>query len=247
MMIALFSDIHANIEAFRSALDDATRLGVTKWYCLGDIVGYGSDPGECVRIVQEQFLGCVIGNHEAMLNSVSSDRECDEYGGAVGWPLKIARQQLGKSKAMKQLLALPLVIEKEGMMLVHASPYRPETFTYVHNDEDAKASFKCQSAVVAFHGHTHRPAIWEMNKRNFRHTTPGNDPINLYRGSRYLVNVGSVGQPRDDDPRACYLIYDPDRQVVWYRRVAYDIEAAQRRFQEAGLVSRNADRLERGE
>jgi diadenosine tetraphosphatase ApaH/serine/threonine PP2A family protein phosphatase len=133
------------------------------------------------------------------------------------------------------------------MMLVHASPYRPETFTYVHNHEDAKASFACQSAFVAFHGHTHRPAIWEMDKRKLRHTTPGNDPINLYKGSRYLVNVGSVGQPRDDDPRACYLIYDQDRQVVWYRRVSYDIVAAQRRFQEAGLVNRNADRLERGE
>ena len=86
-----------------------------------------------------------------------------------------------------------------------------------------------------------------MNKRNLRRTTPGNDPINLYKGSRYLVNVGSVGQPRDDDQRACYVIYDPDRQVVWYRRVSYDIEAAQRRYKEAGLVSRNADRLKSGE
>ena len=246
-MIALFSDIHANIVAFRAALDDATSLGVTEWYCLGDIVGYGSDPGECVSLVQDKFLGCVIGNHEAMLNSVSSNRECDEYGGSIGWPLKIARRQLGKSKAMRWLLALPLVIEKEGVLLVHASPNRPETFTYIYHDEDAKASFKGHSAFVAFHGHTHIPAIWEMNKRNLRRTTPGNDPINLYKGSRYLVNVGSVGQPRDDNPRACYVIYDPDRQVVWYRRVSYDIEAAQRRYHEAGLVSRNADRLKSGE
>ncbi len=124
-MIALFSDIHANIEAFRSVLDDATNLGITEWYCLGDIVGYGADPGECVRIVQEQFLGCVIGNHEAMLKSVSSSRDCDEYGGAIAWPLKIARRQLGRSKAMRNLLALPLFLETDAMMLVHASPYRP--------------------------------------------------------------------------------------------------------------------------
>jgi len=246
-MIALFSDIHANIEAFRAVLDDATNLGVTKWYCLGDIVGYGSDPGECVRIVQEKFLGCVIGNHEAMLNSVSSNRECDEYGGAVGWPLKITRRQLGRSKAMKQLLALPLVIKNKETMLVHASPYRPETFTYIHNDEEAKASFGCQRAFVTFYGHTHVPAIWETDGLNFLRTTPGKDPINLYKGSRYLVNVGSVGQPRDDDPRACYVVYDHGREVVWYRRVSYDIGAAQKRYREAGLVSRSADRLEKGE
>jgi len=246
-MIALFSDIHANIEAFRAVLGDATDLGVMQWYCLGDIVGYGADPRECVGIVQEKFLGCVLGNHESMLNSAKSNRDCDEYGAAIGRPLKIARNQLGRSKAMALLRDLPLVIEKEEILLVHASPDRPEAFAYIDNDEDAGASFACQDAFVAFYGHTHVPAIWETDGRSIRRTTPGKDPINLYRGSRYLVNVGSVGQPRDDDPRACYAIYDPSRRVLWYRRVAYDIEAAQRRYQEAGLISRNADRLVRGE
>ncbi len=86
-----------------------------------------------------------------------------------------------------------------------------------------------------------------MNGSVIRRTVPGTDPIDLYKGSRYLVNVGSVGQPRDNDPRACYVIYDPDRRVVWYRRVSYDIGAAQRRYQEAGLVGRSGDRLGRGE
>ena len=134
--IAIFSDIHANIDAFEAVLADATQLGVTDWYCLGDVVGYGSEPGECVRIIREKFLGCVLGNHEDMLNSVSSNRECDEWGALIGQPLKIARRQLVKDKAW--LRALPLVFEKDDTMLVHASPWRPETFSYVYNDEDGQ-------------------------------------------------------------------------------------------------------------
>jgi len=143
--------------------------------------------------------------------------------------------------------ALPLVLEKNDIMLVHASPWRPETFSYVHNDEDAKASFKSLVPSVAFIGHTHVPVIWEVTGKEIRHTVPGDAPAILYNGSRYMVNVGSVGQPRDDDPRACYVIYDPTRKAVWFRRIPYDIAKAQNRFHGAGLVSRSANRLERGE
>ncbi len=243
--IALFSDIHANIDAFEAVLADATKLGVTEWYCLGDMVGYGSEPGECVRIVREKFLGCVMGNHEHMLNSVSSNRGCDELGALVGRPLKIARRQLAKDRTW--LRTLPLVLKKDCMLLVHASLWRPETFSYVHNDEDAKASFETMDAEVAFIGHTHLPAIWERHREGLRQTVPGDAPVQLHKGSRYIVNVGSVGQPRDDNPRACYTIYDSERRVVWFRRVAYDIPKAQERFLNAGLVSWSASRLAAGE
>ena len=245
--IALFSDIHANIDAFRAVINDATSQGANLWFGLGDIVGYGPEPGECVKIARERFAKCVIGNHEAMLRGISSNKECDEYGGSVGWPLKIVRRQLGKSAAMKWLLQLPLVIEENDLMLVHASPYRPDSFTYIHNLEDAKASFECQSASLVFYGHTHVPATWEMHGSQIQQTTPGDRPIELKPCSRYLVNVGSVGQPRDDDPRACYVIYDPENRTVRFRRIAYDIKSAQERFIKAGLLSRSALRLEKGE
>ena len=243
--IALFSDIHANIDAFEAVLADATDLGVSEWYCLGDVVGYGSEPGGCVRIVREKFLGCVMGNHEQMLNSVSSNRGCDEWGALVGWPLKIARRQPANDRTW--LRTLPLVLKKDGLMLVHASPWRPETFSYVDNDEDAKASFETMDDTLAFVGHTHVPAIWEMHRQNLRQAVPGEAPVQLHQGSRYIVNVGSVGQPRDDNPLACYAIYDSERRVVWFRRVAYDIAKAQKRFLNAGLVSRSASRLAAGE
>jgi len=243
--IAIFSDVHANIDAFEAVLTDATQLGVTDWYCLGGVVGYGSEPGECVRIVREKFRGCVLGNHEDMLNSFSSNRACDEWGPLVGWPLKIARRQLVKEKTW--LRALPLVLEMDDIMLVHSSPWRPETFSYVQNVEEAKISIKNLESSVAFIGHTHAPVIWEATGKEIRHTVPGEAPVILYSGSRYLVNVGSVGQPRDGDSRACYVIYDPDRKAVWFRRIPYDIAKAQKRFHEAGLVGWNGSRLAKGQ
>jgi len=160
----------------------------------------------------------------------------DEWEALVGWPLKIARRQLAKDRTW--LRTLPLV---------HTSPWRPETFSYVDNDEDAKASFETMDDTLAFVGHTHVPAIWKMHREELRQTVPGDAPVQLHKGSRYLVNVGSVGQPRNDNPRACYAIYDSERRVVWFRRVAYDIPKAQERFLNAGLASWNAYRLESGE
>lgn len=245
--IALFSDIHSNIDAFRAVMEDATRLNVTRWYGLGDIVGYGPEPGECVRIARKKFLKCVVGNHEAMLRYSTSNKDCDEQRESIGQPLQIALRQLGDSEDMVWLRRLPVVIEEDGMMLVHSSPYRPGSFTYIHNNEDAKASFQCQSAEIVFYGHTHVPAIWKMSGKRIRCSTPGEDLIRLKPDTRYMVNVGSVGQPRDDDPRACYVIYDPEKKAVHFRRIPYDISAAQARFDAANLPSRNSLRLAQGE
>jgi len=245
--IALFSDIHSNIDAFRAVMEDAIRLNVTRWYGLGDIVGYGPEPGECVRIAREKFIGCVVGNHEAMLRYSPSKTDGDEQWEPVGQALKIAMKQLGDSEDMAWLRKLPVVVKEDGMMLVHASPYRPGSFTYIHNEEDAKASFQCQTAELVFYGHTHVPAVWTMRGRRIQCSTPGEDLIQLNPGTRYMINVGSVGQPRDDDPRACYVIYDPEKKVIRFRRIPYDIKAAQSRFDAANLPSRNSLRLALGQ
>ena len=245
--IALFSDIHSNIDAFRAVMDDAMRLSVTKWYGLGDIVGYGPDPGECVRIARKKFLGCVVGNHEAMLRYSTSNKDYDEHQESIGQPLQIALRQLGDSEDMAWIRRLPVVIEEDGMMLVHSSPYRPGSFTYIHKNEDARASFQCQNAEIVFYGHTHVPAVWIMRGKRIRCFSPGEDLIRLKPGTRYMINVGSVGQPRDDDPRACYVIFDPDKKVVRFRRIPYDIKVAQDRFHAACLPSGNSLRLAEGQ
>lgn len=245
--IALFSDIHSNIDAFEAVMDDAARLNVTRWYGLGDIVGYGPEPGECVRIARKKFHRCVVGNHEAMLRYSTPNQDSDEEWGSVAQPLKIALRQLGDSEDMAWLRRLPVVIKESGMMLVHSSPYRPGSFAYIHNKEDAKASFGCQEAGLVFYGHTHVPAIWEMRGRRIRCSIPGENWIRLEPGTRYMINVGSVGQPRDGDPRACYVIYDPEKRAVRFRRIPYDIKAAQARFYAANLPARNSLRLALGE
>lgn len=121
------------------------------------------------------------------------------------------------------------------------------TSQYIHNEEDAKASFQCQSAELVFYGHTHVPVVWTMRGRRIQSSTPCEDLIRLKPGTRYMINVGSVGQPRDDDPRACYVIYDPEKKAIRFRRIPYDIRAAQARFDAANLPSRNSLRLVLGQ
>jgi diadenosine tetraphosphatase ApaH/serine/threonine PP2A family protein phosphatase len=243
---AVFSDIHANALALQAALQDARELGIDCWYCLGDVIGYGPDPQECVKMVMNQFRGCIYGNHEKMLESIRSKKDCSDYMASIGLPLEIAWSQLNDAGSKKWLRSLKLSLKLDGLLMLHAAPYRPELFGYILNEEDAAASFECFDEFVVFNGHSHVPVIWEKNQTIIRKTLPDESPIPLYHGSKYIVNVGSVGQPRDNNPKACYAIYDSHRQIIWFRRVEYDIEKAQERFIAAGLPSTNWRRLSLG-
>jgi len=240
-LFAVLGDIHANIDALNVVLDDCRAQGVTDYLCTGDVVGYNARPHECLELVRG--LGCpvVMGNHDRY---VSSRQNLDDFNPHAAAVIEWTRSQL-TGEELEFLRTLPFVSTKMGVTLVHATMDNPENFGYVFDHLQAEAHFSHQVAPLCFHGHTHCPMIYEkqigavyrIDAQDFKM------PI----GRKYFVNVGSVGQPRDGDSRAAYVLYDPKARTVRFRRLEYDVAAAQAKILEAGLPSRLADRLALGQ
>jgi diadenosine tetraphosphatase ApaH/serine/threonine PP2A family protein phosphatase len=244
---AIFSDIHANIDAFSAVLADTDQFPVRGMFCLGDIVGYGPEPASCVQRVMDTCAVTVIGNHEAML-FLCDEIPDDDWDISVRKPLQLANEQL--SKAQKTWLhEQPLTADIDPITLSHASLNEPAGFHYIHEETEAEAHFSAQTTFISFNGHTHVPSIWEEDPESFacRPIKTSEKPQRLDPKKRYTVNVGSVGQPRDEDPRACYALYDFEQRLLVHRRVPYDIARARARFKKAGLPARNSERLVKGE
>jgi len=244
---AIFSDIHANIDALDAVLKDIRYFPVRGMLCLGDIVGYGPEPGECVKKVRDLCSVTVLGNHEAML--LLADKILDEdWDEPIRNPLRIAKEQVRKND-LGWLKDLPITVDLDPITLSHASLNEPTEFNYIDETTEAEAHFAAQSTFISFNGHTHVPSIWEENPKTFgvRCLTPGVKPVRLDASKRYTVNVGSVGQPRDNNPCASYVLYDYEQRILLMRRVSYDIKKAQARFKKAGLPAHNASRLLKGE
>jgi len=246
--IAIVSDIHANIDALGAVLTDIAAQRCFTIFCLGDTIGYGPEPAACVNYMREYAPINLMGNHEAMYLATrpkgKKRLKPDELGDL--WPpLELCHQQLGPDDA-DWIAELPLVVPVSEMELVHGSLHEPPTFGYIINKSLAKEHFAQQKTRVSFYGHTHIPAIWEEKGKKVACYTPGEDPIALDPDCRYAIGVGSVGQPRDNDPRACYVVYHPGSDRVEFRRIPYDIEKAQARFRKAGLSQFDANRIAKG-
>ncbi|MCX6857971.1 MAG: metallophosphoesterase family protein [Verrucomicrobia bacterium] len=239
MKFAIFGDIHANLEALQTVLWDAQEQGCSNYVCLGDIVGYAANPSECLEIVRE--LGCPVvrGNHDEGAASLSNLAELNPLAQAA---LLWTRAQLSEEQR-DWLRDLKLVRQVRDFTVVHSTLYSPGAWGYVTNRFDAMASFSYQFTQVCFYGHTHVPRIFE--KDDSVRAARGND-VQIQRGVKYFVNVGSVGQPRDGDWRASYAIYDVTAQTISIRRVEYDIQTTQDKIRAAGLPSLLADRLSLG-
>ncbi len=243
---AIISDIHANIDALDAVLADIAHWPCRGILCLGDIVGYGPEPAACVQRVIDTCAVSVLGNHEAML-FLADEFPADEMRPSVGDPLVLAAGQLS-GKQMKWLQSLPISAGLDPMTLSHAALNAPGSFHYVDDEDSAKAHFAVQTTFVSFQGHTHVPAIWEETRDGcIACYNPPDKPVQLEEGDRYAINVGSVGQPRDDDPRASYVLYDYERRILLHRRVEYDIARAQARFKTTNLPAHNARRLAKGQ
>lgn len=244
---AVISDIHANIDALEAVLKDIADFPVRGMFCLGDIVGYGPEPGACVRRVIENCAASVLGNHEAMLLLVDKILK-EDWEASVGQPLKIAKAQVPQ-KDLAWLKDLPITVDLDPITLSHASLNEPPEFNYIYETTEVEAHFAAQSTFISFNGHTHVPGIWEENPGTLgvRSLKPGDKPVRLDPSKRYTVNVGSVGQPRDGDPRASYALYDYEQHLLVMRRVEYDIKKALARFKKAGLPAHNASRLVKAE
>jgi diadenosine tetraphosphatase ApaH/serine/threonine PP2A family protein phosphatase len=237
---AVLSDIHGNLEALRAVLDD-TAGRADAILCLGDVVGYGADPGPCVDLVAQRCQVVVGGNHE---HAVTGRLDLEWFNPFARAAAEWTRDRLDDD-ARAWLGALSLVGEVDGATLVHASPATPEEWDYLVSAQDGYAAFGAFSSRLCFVGHTHVPAVWATGSWG-RHFDADPDEIALGVGSRYIVNVGSVGQPRDRDPRAAYVLWDTAARRLSVRRVSYDIAAARRKIIAAGLPGFLADRLAAG-
>jgi diadenosine tetraphosphatase ApaH/serine/threonine PP2A family protein phosphatase len=242
---AIISDIHANIDALEAVLADIEQWPCRGIFCLGDIVGYGPEPAACVQRVMDACAVSVLGNHEAML-FLADQFGPEEMGATVGDPLTLAFHQLSEEQ-MKWLRDLPISANLDPIILSHTSLHEPPHFHYLDCKEEAARHFAAQTTFVSFQGHTHVPVIWENKKGKFSCFHPLDKPVLLDATSRYAINVGSVGQPRDKDPRASYALYDYENRLLLHRRVEYDIARAQARFKKVNLPAVNASRLKKGQ
>ncbi len=229
--IAVFGDVHANVEALQAVLADAREAGCTDYYCTGDLIGYHSDPNACVDLVRALACPVVRGNH-------------DEDGAGMhplfGLSRRARRSLLWTREVLSEtnriwLQTLPLIAyPTDDAVIVHATLHRPGEWGYVLKLAHAERHFRQQLEMVCFHGHTHLPITYIHRDVSVE---PCDDRrLDLDPRARYLINVGSVGKPRDEDERASYVIYEPDHLRVCFRRVAYDHDAALTKSEQAGLL-----------
>jgi len=236
MRFAIFSDIHANLEALEAVMADARDRKCTDFVCLGDVVGYNANPHECAVRVREMECPIVKGNHDEQASLVESSRDFNEMAEqAIQW----TRDNLTEEDK-DWLRDLRLQGQVRDFSIVHATLDTPEQWGYVFNNLDAAASFTYQHTTVCFFGHTHVPMafIRDDGVRRVRI-----EQLRIEPSKKYFINVGSVGQPRDADWRAAYCVYDIDNNSVEQRRVKYNVAAAQKKIIKAGLPHLLAERL----
>lgn len=237
---AILGDIHANIDALRAVVEHARSLSVTDFVCVGDVVGYNASPNECVDLIRELDCFTVRGNHD---HYCAYDESLDDFHPMAASVIAWTRRQLEGDRA-QWLKALPLHAFYQGMTLVHSTLDMPERWGYVFDSIEAGAHFFYQNTQICFHGHTHVPVIFEKHGNNVERYDPQN--IHIALGRKYFLNTGSVGQPRDNDSRASYCIYDVMQRAIQFHRVEYDIQATQEKIRAAGLPERLAQRIEVG-
>jgi len=238
---AILSDIHANLEALAAVLADVRARAVDDLVCLGDFVGYGASPNECVERLRPVIEAAVLGNHDqAAFDPAWLESFNPEAAEAARWTASaLTRDHL------EYLRALPLSVPWRGARLVHGSPAEPEAWNYVFTPAEALQEMAYCPEPVCFVGHSHVPGTFELDGRRARYTRE--QGIAGRRERRYLIVVPSVGQPRDGDARAGYLVWDDEAWTFEHVRLDYDVEGAIHRIVDAGLPRSLGDRLRVGE
>ena len=247
MRYAVLSDIHANLEALTAVMQALASSRIDRYLCLGDVVGYGADPSACLNRLQEREPLVVGGNHDA---ACVGKLELGWFNEAAKAALLWTRDQLGFSE-LNELRRWPLKAAEEPFTLVHGTLRHPERFEYLVDVAQAVDTMGICHTLFCLTGHTHLPCVIEYDRAHRRLARILTGAQELAQVSyeddavskRYVVNPGSVGQPRDGDPRASYAIIDTDRKQLGIHRVPYDVEGAQRKIREAGLPGFLADRL----
>jgi predicted phosphodiesterase len=236
MRIAILSDIHSNLEALEAALKYIDENNVDKIFCLGDIVGYGPNPNECVEIITDVCERIIIGNHDHAVLGLTSIEYFNDFA-------KISTTWTAKKISAENrdcLAGLEFTFQNDQYTLVHATPSEPAQWHYILSENDAYHEFSSFEQHVCFIGHSHFPIVF--SKKGFSREKK----LKLEKRNKYIVNVGSIGQPRDGNPKTCFCIYNPERNFIEYIRLDYDIAKTREKIIKEGLPVFLADRLTRG-
>ena len=243
MKYAIFSDIHGNLEAYQAVLGALRKEGELKYFCVGDIVGYGADPAACIKATKRLNPVIVCGNHDWAAVGLTSMEYFNDYAKkAALWTASV----LGKEDK-DYLSSLKLTYTDEEMTLVHGTLMRPGRFEYVFDFDTAYRMMELMATKIAFIGHSHVPGIFFMEGDNVEYNSgPKVKYSKDSQNKKCLVNVGSVGQPRDGDWRASYCVWDKDAGTLEIKRVEYDVAKARKKILDAGLPEILAERLRKG-
>lgn len=221
MRYAIFSDIHANRQAWGTALADIRQTNPDVVVCLGDTVGYGPMPEEVLNSVLQESDIMVLGNHDAAaFGGLDLDLFNDEAKEAIEW----TQSRLSK-KSLDALRKIPLTAEQEDIFFVHAEIVNPTGWGYINTLDEAKANFALSEHFVTFVGHTHRPTIFDQSPTTGKIREHPDKNVSLIKSHRYIINVGSIGDPRNpDDLRGRYVIYESDTRTVYFRKFTFDTD-----------------------
>jgi diadenosine tetraphosphatase ApaH/serine/threonine PP2A family protein phosphatase len=245
VLLAVFSDIHGNRQAFEACLKAARAKGAERFVLLGDFVGYGADPEWVVDTAMELVEAGAIavrGNHDEAVGTATETMNAEAQI-AIEWTrgrLDVAQRRF--------LAALPMAAQETERLYVHSEASQPTRWHYVRSTADAAKSLIATPSHVTFCGHVHRPALYSMSvtAKMTSFVPKTGVPVQLLRGRQWLAVLGSVGQPRDGDPSAAFVLFDTETCEITYCRVPYDIASAANRIRENGLPPWLADRLSQG-
>ncbi|GJL79962.1 MAG: metallophosphoesterase [Nitrospinaceae bacterium] len=241
MKYLIFSDLHSNLESLQAFCKITETIEHDKKVFLGDLVGYCADPNACVKWVRKHVDIVLGGNHDYAVVGKTDPAYFNSHAyQACLW----TRQELSK-KNRDFLETLPCAIEEDGIFWVHSSPFEPDQWHYVVSARDGKINFDHFSTPLCFLGHSHLPVILEMGRGGkVREYAPSS--LKFQAKCRYIINVGSLGQPRDGNPKPCFVIYDSDTATVGFQRYEYDFAPTQKKILDNGLPSPLAKRLGEG-
>ncbi len=229
MKYAIISDIHSNLEALEKALSLIDETGVDEIVCLGDVVGYGANPNECAELIRERCSATVLGNHDAAALDPSLAHDFNSIARrAVVWT---AGQLTEENREF--LRSLPMTVRKEEMLFVHSSPHQPEEWEYIIDADDAVSAIRHFQEKVCFVGHTHVPGIFSPHGR----------AKSIIKEEQFLINVGSIGQPRDGNPMLAFGLFDSSTWEYRLIRSDYDIQAAAEKIFAAKLPEELGNRI----
>lgn len=238
---AIISDIHSNLEALQAVLKKIDEEKIDKIVCLGDIVGYGPNPNECIELIQQHCEIILTGNHDFACIENSELFYFNQFAKqAIEWTLTVI-----SNDKLEIIANLPLNGRIENYYLVHSNPYDPSSWDYILSIDDAIYNFSKFNEKICFIGHSHYAIIYSeyVENDNLKYNLTLNSRIELDQNSRYIINVGSVGQPRDGNPDAAFGILDSTDQIYELKRISYDINKTFQKMTSLGLPQFLAERL----